>query len=83
MNLANKATAIETQTGISPWRDHEHVRDYTVLELPFSSGHLLGLRVWPQTDFTPWVSVWHRMSEGEWSMFTTDRKHQHREIQTA
>ena len=69
MNLASEAAAIETRTATSPWRDHEHVRGYAGLELPFSSGHLLGLRVWPQTDFAPWVSVWHRTPEGEWSMF--------------
>lgn len=69
MDLANKANAIESRTETSPWSGHEHVRGYAVLELPFSSDHLLGLRVWPQTDFVPWVSVWHRTPEGEWSMF--------------
>ena len=69
MNLATKATAIESRIDTSPWPDHEHVRGYAVLELPFSSGHLLGLRVWPQSDFAPWASVWHRTPEGEWSMF--------------
>lgn len=69
MDLASKASAIEARTDTSPWPDHEHVRGYAVLELPFSSGHLLGLRVWPQSDFLPWVSVWHRSPEGEWSIF--------------
>ena len=69
MNLAHRANAIEARTATSPWPDHEHVRGYAVLELPFSSGHLLGLRVWPQSDFLPWVSVWHRTPEGEWSIF--------------
>lgn len=69
MNLARKANAIEPGTDTSPWPDHEHVRGYGALELPFSSGHLLGLRVWPRTDFTPWVSVWHRTPGGEWSIF--------------
>lgn len=69
MDLARRAAAIEPRTVTSPWPDHEHVRGYAVLELPFSSGHLLGLRVWPQTDFTPWVSVWHRTPGGAWSMY--------------
>ena len=69
MNLASKANAIEPRIGTSPWSDYEHVRGYAVLELPFSSDHLLGLRVWPQSDFAQWVSVWHRSPEGEWSMF--------------
>lgn len=69
MNLARKAGAIESETTTSPWPDHEHVLGYGALELPFSSGHLLGLRVWPRTDFTPWVSVWHRTPGGAWSIF--------------
>lgn len=69
MNLARKANAIEPGTDTSPWTNHEHVFGYGALELPFSSGHLLGLRVWPRTDFTPWVSVWHRTPGGEWSIF--------------
>lgn len=69
MNLRRKANAIEAGSRTSPWPDHEHARGYGALELPFSSGHILGLRVWPQSDFTPWVSVWHRTPEGEWSIF--------------
>ena len=69
MNLAGKAEAIEPGTATSPWPNHEHVRGYAALELPFSSGHPLGLRVWPETDFTPWASVWHRTPGGEWSIF--------------
>lgn len=57
MDLANKANAIEPRTGTSPWPDHEHVRGYAVLMLPFSSGDLLGLRVWPRSDFVPYASV--------------------------
>ena len=70
MDLARKARAIEPGTDTSPWSGHEHVLGYGALELPFSTGHLLGLRVWPQSDFTPWVSVWHRTPEGEWSIFS-------------
>ena len=69
MNLAGEAAAIEPGTATSPWPNHEHVRGYAALELPFSSGHLLGLRVWPETDFTPWTSVWHRTPGGEWSIY--------------
>lgn len=69
MNLAARATGIPIRTTTSPWPGHEHSRGYAVMELPFSSGHLLGLRVWPQTDFRPWVSVWHRTPDGEWEMY--------------
>ncbi|MCB0588840.1 MAG: hypothetical protein KDD06_26360 [Phaeodactylibacter sp.] len=37
--------------------------------LPFSSGHLLGLRVFPQNDFAPYRSVWHCTPEGNWSIY--------------
>ncbi|WP_158059583.1 hypothetical protein [Halorussus halophilus] len=38
--------------------------------LPFSTGHLLALRVWPQSSFGPYVSVWHRPPGGEWSIYS-------------
>lgn len=69
MSLAARATDIPVRITTSPWAGHEHSRGYAVMELPFSSGHLLGLRVWPQTDFRPWVSVWHRTPDGEWEMY--------------
>lgn len=37
--------------------------------LPFSSGHLLGLRVFPETDFAPYCSVWHCTPDGAWSIY--------------
>jgi hypothetical protein len=37
--------------------------------LPFSSGHLLGLRVFPENDFAPYASVWHRTPDGAWSIY--------------
>ena len=70
MQLANELESIEPRVGTSPWPGHEHVRGYAVMALPFSSGHVLGLRVWPENDFAPYVSVWHRTPEGDWSMFS-------------
>jgi len=70
MNLAERVGEIERGFGSSPWADHEYVRGYSVMVLPFSSGDLLGLRVWPQSDFGPYVSVWHRSSEGDWSIYS-------------
>lgn len=67
--LAEKAAAIETRADESPWTDHEYQRGYAVMVLPFSSGHLLALRVSPQNPFAPYVSVWHRDPGGEWSIF--------------
>ena len=68
-NLARKARAISPKTGTSPWEDHEYGRGYVVLALSFSSGHQLGLRVIPENDFAPYVSVWHRPPEQPWSVY--------------
>lgn len=69
MNLARKASALVPRTGTSPWDDHEYGRGYAVLMLPLSSGHQLGLRVFPENDFAPYVSVWHRPPGGAWSIY--------------
>lgn len=69
MNLASKADAIEPGAADSPWAGYEFGRGYAVLTLPFSSGDLLGLGVFPRNDFAPYVSVWHRSPDGEWSIY--------------
>lgn len=69
MNLAARARAIGPATGRSPWGGHEYARGYGVLNLPFDSGHLLGLRVFPENDFAPYVSVWHRSPAGAWAIY--------------
>lgn len=51
--LASELERIEPRVVASPWPGHEHVRGYAVMALPFSSGHVLGLRVWPENDFAP------------------------------
>lgn len=66
MTLATRAGAIEPGPGRSPWDGHEYGRGYGVLSLPFDTGHLLGLRVFPENDFAPYASVWHRPPGGEW-----------------
>lgn len=70
MNLSNRVSEIKPRVGTSPWSNHEYVRGYSVMVLPFSSGDLLALRVWPQSDFGPYVSVWHRSPDGEWSIYS-------------
>lgn len=69
MNLAAKARAIEPRTGESPWSGHEYGRGYGVLVCPFDSGHLLGLRVFPENDFAPYVSFWHRAPGEDWAIY--------------
>lgn len=35
--------------GHAPWPDHEYVKGWGVIGLPFDSGHVLALRVFPET----------------------------------
>lgn len=69
MSLATQLQAIESHVSPSPWAGYEHYRGYGVMVLPFSSGHLLGLRVFPENDFAPYRSVWHRTPAGDWSIY--------------
>jgi hypothetical protein len=51
------------------WPDHEYVRGWGIFGLPFDSGHVLALRVFPQNDFGPYRTVWHRTPDGTWSIY--------------
>ena len=61
-------TAIEPDMGEAPWPGHEYVRGWGVFGLPFDSGHVLALRVFPQSSFGPYRTVWHRDPGGRWSI---------------
>ena len=54
--------------GRAPWPGHEYVRGWGVIALPFDSGHVLALRVFPENDFGPYRTVWHRDPAGRWSI---------------
>ncbi len=32
-------------------------------------GHVLALRVFPENDFAPYRSIWHRTPDGTWSIY--------------
>ena len=39
--------------------------------LPFASGHVLALRVWPEVSFAdPYLAVWHRAPAGRWTIWS-------------
>jgi hypothetical protein len=44
------------------------VKGWGVFALPFDSGHVLALRVFPQSDFGPYRTLWHRPPSGGWSI---------------
>ena len=70
MNLAKQLAAITPRTGPSPLPGFEYVRGYGVFALPFDTGHILALRVFPENDFAPYRSVWHRTPGGEWAIYS-------------
>jgi hypothetical protein len=71
---ATLTTAIEPDMGDAPWPGHEYVRGWGVFGLPFDSGHVLALRVFPQSSFGPYRTLWHRSPGGSWSIYA-DAKH--------
>jgi hypothetical protein len=54
--------------GTAPWPDHEYVKGWGVMGLPLDSGHYLALRVFPENDFAPYKTLWHRDPDGRWSI---------------
>ena len=50
----------------------ERFSGYGVMGLPFSSGHIMGLRRFPASSIGPgYTSVWHRDPAGRWTFFQT------------
>jgi hypothetical protein len=69
VSIAERTTAIAERVGEAPWPGHEYVRGWGVFGLPFDSGHVLALRVFPESSFGPNRAVWHRDPAGRWSIF--------------
>jgi len=69
MDIARIAQSLPTARAASPVSGVEHVRGFGVPALSFSSGHVLALRVFPQTDFGPYRSLWHRDPSGAWTIY--------------
>lgn len=68
MNLAREFSDIDEGVIRSPWRGHETVRGFAVMSLPFTTGHVLGSRFIPQSDFGPYSTLWLRQPDGRWSL---------------
>lgn len=69
VDLASELGNLPVRRGRFPWPNHEYVRGWGVFGLPFDSGHYLALRVFPDNDFAPYITVWHRDPAGSWSIF--------------
>lgn len=68
-DLRARLSDLPSVRGQAPWPDHEHVKGWGVFGLPFDSGHVLALRVFPENDFGPYRSLWHRDLDGRWSIY--------------
>lgn len=72
MNLAAELSQLEKGHARSGWEGFEVNVGYGVMALPMSSGHVLGLRVFPRSDFGGYRSVWHRDPDGAWAQYVDD-----------
>ena len=70
-------SAIDPDLGEAPWPGHEYVRGWGVFGLPFDSGHVLALRVFPQGSFGPYRTLWHRDPDGRWSIYADAQTVEH------
>jgi len=70
IDLATMLRDLPEVRGQAPWPGHEYVKGWGVFGLPFDSGHVLALRVFPENDFAPYRSIWHRDPAGRWAIYT-------------
>jgi hypothetical protein len=69
LNLRALLAELPEEKGHAPAADQEYVNGWGIFALPFESGHVLALRVFPQNDFGPYVAVWHRDPSGRWAIY--------------
>ena len=69
VNLPDLLSAWTSEPPRLPWPDVEYVKGWGVFGLPFDSGNVLALRVFPHSSFGPYRTVWHRDPGGRWSIY--------------
>jgi hypothetical protein len=67
LDLSRRTSSISPTGG--RWSGFEQLTGWSILSLPFSSGDVLGVRVFPFSDLAPYRSVWHRDPAGNWSVY--------------
>lgn len=71
MTPRDTIAAVETSARL-PEGERERFAGYGVMGLPFSSGHVLGMRRWPASSVGPgYTSIWHRAPDGRWGFWST------------
>lgn len=68
-DIARDARSIRPRVSPSPLPGYEYVRGYGVYSLPLDTGHVLALRVFPENDFAPYRTIWHRSPDGAWTIY--------------
>jgi hypothetical protein len=69
LNLYGLLADIPEMKGHSPGKNQEYVNGWGIFSLPFESGDVLALRVFPQNDFSPYRALWHRDPSGRWAIY--------------
>jgi hypothetical protein len=69
LDLASRLADLPVERGHAAWAGHEYVKGWGVFGLPFDSGHVLALRVFPENDFAAYRTLWHRDPAGNWSIY--------------
>jgi hypothetical protein len=64
LDLSSTLTDTPAVRGRAPWPNHEYVKGWGVFGLPFDSGHVLALRVFPENDFGSYGTVCLRVPSG-------------------
>lgn len=68
-NLKSELESLVPRIQQDLWQGHEYVRGYGVFGLPLSSGHTFALRVFPENDFAPYITIWHQTPDGRWKIY--------------
>lgn len=69
LDLASALSQVTETHREAPWAGHEYARGWGVQALPFDTGHVLGLRVFPEGNFDPYRALWHREPDGKWAIY--------------
>jgi hypothetical protein len=73
MTPRDYAKLAEAHPGL-PEGPEERVSGYGLMGIPFSSGHVLGLRRWTASSVgEPFTSIWHRDPAGRWVFYESAR----------
>ena len=65
----DQARALERYARL-PRSDVEAYAGYGVMALPFSAGHILAFRLFPEASFGGYTCVWHRTPDGRWTFYS-------------